>query len=132
MTKRLLHELGYSLSYGRLSLRAKVLWPMLLASSDDQGRGLAESDAVKWHVCPNVGEIGLEDVPALLQEMVDQGMVLLYSCEADCTLYQVVHWWTYQELQWARPSKYHAPDGWQDRVRYSDRGNYYQIGRAHV
>lgn len=43
MTKALLHELGKSLSFGRLSLKAKVLWPMLLSTSDDQGRGTAEA-----------------------------------------------------------------------------------------
>jgi len=127
MSKRLLHELGHSLSFGRLSLKAKVLWPMLLASSDDQGRGLAESDAIKWYVCPNVPEITPDDVPDLLGEMVDQGMILVYECERGST-YQAVRWWEYQQLQWARPSKYTPPEGWTDRIRYSDRGDYHQIG----
>lgn len=126
MSKRLLHELGHSLSYGRLSLRAKVLWPMLLASTDDQGRGLAESDAIKWYVCPNVPEIVLDEVPVLLQEMADQGMILLYQSDRECQVYQVLHWWDYQELQWARPSRHDPPDGWIDRIRYSDRGDYHQ------
>ncbi len=126
MSKRLLHELGHSLSFGRLSLRAKVLWPMLLTATDDQGRGLAEPDAVKWYVCPNVPEIALDDVPALLQEMVAQGMILIYQCDRECQVYQVLHWWEYQELQWARPSRYDGPDGWADRIRYSDRGDYHQ------
>jgi hypothetical protein len=123
MAKALLHELGKSLSFGRLSLRAKVLWPMLLATSDDQGRGTAEPDAIKWYVCPNVPEITIDDVPSLMQEMQDQGMIHLYQCDRGCLTYQIVRWWEYQSLRWARPSKFSAPDGWSDRIRYSDRGD---------
>ena len=118
MAKALLHELGKSLSFGRLSLKAKVLWPMLLASSDTQGRGVTEADAVKWRVCPNVPEITVDDVPALLQELQDQGMIHLYECDAGRTVYQVVHWWDYQALHWARPSRFSPPEGWFDRIRY--------------
>ena len=124
MAKALLHELGKSLSYGRLSLKAKVLWPMLLASSDDQGRGLAEADAVKWYVCPNVPEIEIGDVPVLFAEMVKQEMVEVYDTDRG-KVYQIVRWWEYQDLQWARPSKYASPDGWTDRIRYSNRGDYH-------
>ena len=124
MSKVLLHQLGKSTSFGRLSLKAKVLWPMLLSTSDDQGRGTAEADAVKWYVCPNVIEIAMDDVPDLLKEMVDQGMIVLYDCDRG-QAYQMVRWWEYQELQWARPSKYPPPDGWTDRIRYSNRGDYH-------
>jgi len=127
MSKRLLHELGHSLSYGRLSLKAKVLWPMLVAASDDQGRGLAEADAIKWYVCPNVPEICLDDIGALLQEMTGQGMIIVYDTDRG-QVYQMVRWWEYQQLQWARPSKYPPSDGWGDRVRYSNRGDYYTEG----
>ena len=115
--KALLYELGKSLSFGRLSLLGKVLWPMLLASSDDQGRGLAEPDAVKWYVCPNVQELTAENIPPALQEMVEQDMVILYTDSRGRQLYQVKRWWEYQRMQWAQPSQYDAPDDWQDRVR---------------
>lgn len=124
MSKRLLHELGRSLSFGRLSLKAKVLWPMLVVASDDQGRGLAEPDAIKWSVCPNVAEIVLDDIDGLLQEFVEQDMIALYKSERG-RVYQMIRWWEYQQLQWARPSKYPPPDGWTDRLRYSDRGDYH-------
>ena len=127
MSKVLLHELGRSLSYGRLSLLAKVLWPMLLASTDDQGRGTAEPDAIKWYVCPNVPEITLDKVPDLLREMVDLGMIVVYETVRG-QAYQVFRWWEYQQLQWARPSKYPPPEGWTDRIRYSNRGDYYATG----
>lgn len=124
MTKALLHELGKSLSFGRLSLKAKVLWPMLLASSDDQGRGLAESDAIKWYVCPNVAEIAIDDIAPLLGEMEKQEMITVYGTSRGLA-YQIVRWWEYQDLQWARPSKYDAPENWTDRIRYSNRGDYF-------
>lgn len=126
MSKALIHELGKSKSYGRLSLLAKVLWPMLLTTSDDQGRGQADPDVIKWYVCPNVPEITQEEIPALLIEMQTQGMIILYKKEVEGEpLYQVVNWWEYQRMQWAHPSKYHAPEGWTDRLRYNVRGGGY-------
>ena len=126
MSKVLLHELGKSLSYGRLSLLAKVLWPMLLATSDDQGRGTAEADAIKWYVCPNVPEIVVDQISALLDEMCQQGMIALYNCDRGTLTYQVIRWWEYQSLRWARPSRFSAPDDWTDRIRYSNRGDIHQ------
>jgi len=126
MTKALLHPLGQSLSYGRLSLLAKVLWPMLLSMSDDQGRGTAEADAVRWYVCPNVPEITIDVIPGLLQEMQEQGMIVVYECDRGTMAYQVIRWWEYQSLRWARPSKWSPPDGWIDRIRYSNRGDIHQ------
>jgi len=97
---------------------------MLLASSDNQGRGLAEYDAIKWYVCPNVPEIGVDDVAVLLGEMEQQGMITVYGTPRGL-VYQIIRWWEYQDLQWARPSKYDPPDGWTDRLRYSNRGAYF-------
>lgn len=125
MSKALLYELGQSISFGRLSLKAKVLWPMLLAASDDQGRGLAEADAVAWHVCPNVQEIGIDDVPGLLSEMVEQEMIQLYEDSRDRAIYQVLRWWEFQRHAWAHPSRYEAPEGWTDRIRYQAKGQGY-------
>lgn len=118
MSKALLYELGKSISYGRLPLLAKVLWPMLLAASDDQGRGLADTDVVKWHVCPNVNELTPDTINGALQEMMAQGMIILYEENGrNRTLYQIARWWEYQKMQWARPSQYAPPDGWEDRIR---------------
>lgn len=117
MGKALLHDLGQSLSFGRLSLLGKVLWPMLLTASDDQGRGLAEPDAIRWQVCPNVDELTINNIPEIVAEIAEQGMIHRYMDERGRHLYQIVRWWDYQQLAWAQPSKYIAPDGWVDRVR---------------
>ena len=127
MTKALLHNLGKSLSFGRLSLLAKVMWPMLIASSDDQGRGTAESDAIKWYVCPNVPEITLDNISGLLDELVEQEMIYVYNCNGKDAAYQIIRWWEYQSLRWARPSKFTPPPDWTDRIRYSDRGNISEV-----
>ena len=125
MGKALLYELGASESFAQLCLRGKVLWPMLLAASDDQGRGLAEDKTVKWKVCPNVVEITVEDVPGLLAEMENEEMVCLYHDDRGRLLYQIIRWWEYQCMQWAQPSKYAPPEGWTDRVRVSRRDTGY-------
>ena len=123
---RMLEPLGRSISFGRLSLKAKVLWPMVLAAADDQGRLLSDPQAIRWAVCPNVDEINVDEISGLLAEMAAQGMVTLYQ-DGDhgggaCYL-QVVKWWEYQHrTSWASPSKYPAPDGWTDHVRCHVKG----------
>lgn len=117
MTKALLYELGKSISFGRLPLLGKVLWPMILAASDDQGRGLAEPDAVKWTVCPNVPELDPDNIPGLLEAMAHQEMIYIYPDSRNRLLYQVIRWWEFQKLQWAQRSQFEPPPGWVDRIR---------------
>jgi hypothetical protein len=132
MGKAIICDLQKSKSFGRLSLKAKALWPMLLISCDDQGRGEASPDVVKWYVCPNVPEIAQADIPDLMIEMEAQGMIHLYEDEEGEPIFQVINWWEYQSLQWAQPSKIPAPDGWTDRVRYNVRdGDYIKENWAH-
>lgn len=115
-SKHLLHSLGQSMSFARLSLKAKLLWPMLIAAVDDQGRFDADPQVVKWAVCPNIDEIAKDEIPQLLEEMVEQGMILIYR-DGGHEYAQLVNWWTYQVPSYARPSDYPAPPGWIDRVR---------------
>lgn len=122
--KALIYELGTSISFGRLSLLGKVVWPMLLIKADDQGRGLAEPDWIKWRVCPNVEELTIENIGAVLDEMASEriGLLHLYQDKRKRRLFQIVRWWE-PELgsgstrQWAAPSEFEPPDGWTDRVR---------------
>jgi len=102
-----------------------VLWPMLLAASDDQGRGQAEADVIKWTVCPNVSELTIDAIPGVLAEMQQQGMVHVYEDKRGRKLYQVTRWWEYQQPQWARPSRFDPPTNWNDRVRFNVRGGEY-------
>ena len=72
--------------------------------------------AIEWSVCPNVPEVALHDVPALLREMVAEGIIVLYPTGRGL-LYHIVHCWRYQKLQWATASAYPPPAGWTDRLR---------------
>jgi hypothetical protein len=112
----LLHSLGGSTSYGMLSWKAKILWPMMIADADDQGRHNTLAKPIKWTVCQNVDEIAIDEIPDLLAEMAEQEMILLYG-ENNC-YGQILNWWDHQPMSYARPSDYPPPDGWVDRVRY--------------
>ena len=119
---RLIHKsLSHSKSYGRLSLKGKVLWPLLFANADDQGRLSAEPDEIKWLVCPNVEEITKEEIPALLEEMQKEVLISIFSASSVSAI-QILQWWRYQHPQWAYPSRYPAPNGWKDHYRYKSGG----------
>ncbi len=60
-----------------------------------------------------------DEVAKQLQKMHDQELIVWY--EADGEKYaQLVSWWKYQNRRFAHPSKYPAPEGWKDRIRYND------------
>lgn len=122
-SKHMLHSLSQSISFGMLSLKAKVLWPMIIADCDDQGRFVTDPRVMKWSICPNVDEITQEDIPGLLQEMVEQDMLLLYGDGGQYA--QILHWWYYQQPRYARPSEYPEPEGWVDRINIRVDGEWY-------
>ena len=114
-SKHLLHALGQSKSFAKLSLKAKVLWPMMIAGVDDQGRFDADVEVLKWSMCPNVKEIAGEEIPDLLEEMVAQDMILIYE-DGQGQYGQLLSWWKYQQPSYVRPSQYPPPPGWRDKV----------------
>ena len=70
--------------------------------------------AVKWTFAPFTDVIVETDIPPILDEMEEQGMVLVYGEKRQFG--QLLNWWDYQKPRWARPSKWPPPDGWTDRV----------------
>jgi len=103
--------------YGQLSLKARVLYPLLWTNCDDQGRITGNSNELKYVVCPNMDDISKEDIPSLVDELEGQGFVKLYSTSTRQAV-QMLDWWEVQKLQWAWPSDYPAPPGWTDHLRY--------------
>jgi hypothetical protein len=103
--------------YGRLSLKARVLYPLIWTGSDDQGRITGDPDEIKYAACPNMDDISKEDIPKLLEELEMQGFVKVYSTSKHRAV-QMLDWWDVQKLQWAWPSDYPAAPGWTDRLRY--------------
>ena len=103
--------------YGRLSLKAQVLYPLLWVNADDQGRLSGDPDEIKYAACPSIKEVTAEEIPDLLQQMETRGMIKVYTTSKTKAT-QMLDWWDVQKLQWAYPSEYPPPEGWQDRLRY--------------
>lgn len=110
-----------SKEYCSLSPLAKVLYPILRVNCDDQGRCEGEPAFIKAALCPRVNELTPNNIPGLLQEMVAVGLVLSYRAEVG-TFLQVADWWEHQKIQWAYPSDFPPPDGWQDHFRFRQGG----------
>ena len=103
--------------YGRLSLKACALFPLMWANADDQGRLCGDPEEIKYAICPNIDHITKADVPGILQELSQNTLIKVYETSKTAAI-QILDWWDVQRLQWAWPSEYPLPDGWQDRLRY--------------
>jgi len=108
--------------YGRLSLKAVALFPLMWANADDQGRLSGDHEEIKYAVCPNIDHITKADIPELLREMEDNDLIKVYNTHKTKAM-QLLDWWEEAgaKLQWARPSEYDPPEGWEDRLRYKER-----------
>lgn len=103
--------------YGRLSLKAQVLYPLMWVNSDDQGRISGDPDEIKYAACPNVDHISKPDIPELLKELGEVGLIKVYSTSSTMAT-QMLDWWFEQKLQWAWPSRFPPAPDWLDRLRY--------------
>jgi len=103
--------------YGRLSLKACALFPLMWANADDQGRLSGDPDEIKYAVCPNIDHIVKEDIPDLLKNIEQNELIKRYNTRKSAAI-QLLDWWEVQRLQWAWPSEYPPFEGWQDRLRY--------------
>lgn len=102
---------------GRLSLKAALLYDRLWINCDDQGRISGDPAEIKYAACPNIDHITKEEIPELLKELEDVGLINVYSTSKTNAI-QMLDWWQEQKLQWAWPSRFPPPEGWQDRLRY--------------
>ena len=104
--------------YGRLSLKAIGLFPLMWSNADDQGRLSGDPEEIKYAVCPNIDHITKQDIPDLLQELQKNKLILCYDTPKSAAI-QMLDWWdANQKMQWAWPSDYQPPEGWQDHLRY--------------
>ncbi len=103
--------------YGRLSLKAVAFFPLMWVNADDQGRLCGDPEEIKYAVCPNIDHITKADVPGLLQELHDNKLIFCYDTPKSAAI-QLLDWWDIQRPQWASPSEYSPPKGWNDRLRY--------------
>ena len=103
--------------YGRLSLKACTLFPLMWANADDQGRLCGDPEEIKYAVCPNIDHITKTDIPELLKELERNELVKVYDT-AKSKAIQFLDWWEVHRPQWAYPSQYLPPEGWKDRLRF--------------
>jgi len=103
--------------YGRLSLKSCALFPLMWVNADDQGRLSGDPEEIKYAACPNIDHITKTDIPELLKELDQQGLIKVYTTSRTKAI-QMLDWWEVQRLQWAWPSQYPAPGGWVDHLRY--------------
>ncbi len=106
--------------YGRLSVKAIGLYPLMWANADDQGRLVGDPEEIKYGVCPNIDHITKADIPELLKELEANTLIKVYKTPKSLAI-QMLDWWDPrlgQKLQWAWESDYPPPDGWLDHLRY--------------
>lgn len=104
--------------YGRLSLKAIGLFHLMWVNADDQGRLCGDPEEIKYSCCPNIDHIAKSDIPGILRELIDNELILHYATSKTYAI-QILDWWDpHRAPQWAWPSDYPAPDGWQDHLRY--------------
>jgi hypothetical protein len=87
-------------------------------NADDHGRLCGDPEEIKYTCCPNIDHITKSDVPGLLRELVDNDLILCYKTSKSAAI-QILDWWDpHRSPQWAWPSDYQPPEGWQDHLRY--------------
>jgi hypothetical protein len=90
---------------------------LIWVNADDQGRLCGDPEEVKYACCPNIDHISKADTPQLLDELEQNQLIKIYNTPKS-TAIQILDWWNIQKPQWAWPSEYPPPEGWQDRLRY--------------
>ena len=103
--------------YGRLSLKACALFPLMWANADDQGRLCGDPEEVKYAACPNIDHITKADTPQILVELEQNQLIKVYDTSKSRVI-QLLDWWDVHRPQWAWPSDYQPPEGWQDHLRF--------------
>jgi hypothetical protein len=109
-------------SNARLSILAREIWTGLnLLVADVQGRLLDNPALIQAKLFPyEYGKVTPDMVEEALASLAAQNWLLRYEI-AGMRLIQILQWWEGNSIQYAYPSKYPAPLGWDDRTRYNRR-----------
>ncbi|MBA7657416.1 hypothetical protein ES703_65353 [subsurface metagenome] len=86
-------------------------------NADDQGRLPGDHEEIKYAACPNIDHITKADIPELLEELEKNQLIKAYNTSKTEAI-QILDWWDIHRPQWAWPSQYPPPEGWQDHLRY--------------
>lgn len=121
MTRRMLDtHIWANEHFAGLPPMARLLQIGIINLADDQGRMKANPAYVRAQVFP-YDDVTPGQVIEWLTMMAANGTVKLYEVGGKAYL-QLVNWWEYQPLDWARSSEYPAPAGWKDHIRYNGKG----------
>jgi len=101
--------------FATLPPMARLLQIGIINHADDQGRGKAHPSLLRAQVFP-YDDVTLSDILDWLRMIQSNGTIMLYSADGK-DYYQMCNWWQYQAHQYAMPSDYPKPEGWQDRIR---------------
>lgn len=114
---RALHpDVATSKSLGRCGILAQLLFDRLISQADDQGRLEDGAEYVKAICLPLVSKATAKAVEDALDELAREGMLQRYKADGR-DLIQLTSWWAYQgAMRWSYPSRWPAPDGWEDRI----------------
>jgi len=102
-------------NFTELPFGARLLQLGIINHADDQGRVRAIPKYLRVTIFP-YDQTTDADIQDWLQLLAAQNTIILYEAEGK-QYAQLVNWWKYQSLQYAQPSPYPRPAGWQDRVR---------------
>jgi hypothetical protein len=123
MQKRMIHDrIWQSESISTLDWFGRLLWIGVITVADDQGRLRGNPTVLRSLIFP-FDDVPVKQVEATIERLVALGCLLPYDVAGKQYL-QIVNWWQYQDLQWARPSEYPPPEGWCDHVRIMKKGRY--------
>ena len=118
MTKRRMISEDFFQSEGVIdwTMRQRLLVLGIIANADDQGRIRGHPKWLKSRIFP-YDDFTPKDIEDDLQAIAaGNDTILLYKAKGKRCI-QLVNWWEYQSLQWAKPSDLPAPDDWTDRIR---------------
>lgn len=116
MTRRMLDSaIWQNEKFGVMPSMARLLAIGIINQADDQGRGKAHPVYLRSQLFP-YDDVTPGEVAEWLRAVAGNETILLYQVDGK-DYYQILNWWTYQAHQYAMPSQYPKPDGWQDRIR---------------
>ena len=101
-------EIWTSSQFVRLSHSARLLFIGLVTQADDDGRGLADPMRLKSVIFP-ADACTVLDVEQWLEEVVRQGLALVYPSDRFGSLYCLPSWRDHQRINRPTPSRYPAP-----------------------
>jgi hypothetical protein len=107
---------------GSLNYFERQLWiGSIVSMADDQGRMMDNPALFRSRVFL-YDAVRDDQVEPVLVKLAAAKKITRYEA-GNKRLIQLVKWWDYQTPAWASPSKYPAPEGWQDRSKYHAAGN---------